>query len=183
MTQFVYEFLYRGRAANDPRPTAWHLELRDDTMPNVAGDILNMTQAIEQGWDQKAITAEMNLRAVSDKVLSETAQTTMRDQLLELNSVASATALQLADKSQRELDTAAQMAEAEAKAKVLAEQVSDANARADAAEAAVEVLNDQLALLQPDISAEELAAEEALPVEEKKSLLAKLSLGLLGGGS
>lgn len=68
---YLYEFLFRGRAPGDDTPAAWHVKI--ETRVEVGGGhvvpherILNMQQAIDEGWDLKKIGAAINTDALSE---------------------------------------------------------------------------------------------------------------------
>lgn len=70
ITQWIDEFLYRGRAPDDSTEPAWHVIIHtriDDGEGNVAlaaPKIMSIQQAQEAGWDLSKVLAEINSEAL-----------------------------------------------------------------------------------------------------------------------
>jgi hypothetical protein len=68
---YVHEFLWRGRAPDSDEPPAWHITLAETGTdgfgrPTRSERTLNMTQAIEAGFDLQTIVAGINAAALAD---------------------------------------------------------------------------------------------------------------------
>lgn len=150
-TYYIEEFLYRGRAAGDVRPTAWHVVLGlngtdPEGRPFPPLPIMTPEQASAKGMDLKAVIAEINVetladleeqRSALDSVTGENAsyRKAAEDRIVELTVRAESAEAQVVKLSARAQSAEARADDLAAQCKAADTTIANLTARAEAAEA------------------------------------------------
>lgn len=86
MTLYIDEFLYRGRAADDIEPPAWHLIMADKITDGFGvvqrhQRIFNMDQAAKAGYALPEIISTINASALASSDAAKATITALQNQL------------------------------------------------------------------------------------------------------